>query len=61
LARDTNIQVILIEYIPKRRTEAQGDLNWPIPITINSLRWCTLMAAETNNRGGIDDAKARAI
>jgi hypothetical protein len=27
LARDTNIQVILIEYIPKRRTEAQGDLN----------------------------------
>ncbi|MFV8354721.1 RagB/SusD family nutrient uptake outer membrane protein [Flavobacterium sp. XS1P32] len=50
------------KYIPrKRRTEAQGDLNLTNPNNYRAIRYADvlLMAAEANNRGGIDDAKAR--
>lgn len=50
------------KYIPRtRRSESQGDLNLTNPNNYRAIRYADvlLMAAEANNRGGIDDTKAR--
>lgn len=50
------------KYIPRKRSAtAAGDLNLTNPNNYRAIRYADvlLMAAEANNRGGIDDAKAR--
>jgi hypothetical protein len=50
------------KYIPRTRSSnAQGDLNLTNPNNYRAIRYADvlLMAAEANNRGGIDDVKAR--
>ena len=50
------------KYIPRKRSEnAQNDLNLTNPNNYRAIRYSDvlLMAAEANNRGGINDAKAQ--
>ena len=50
------------KYIPRTRSSnAQGDLNLTNPNNYRAIRYADvlLMAAEANNRGGLDDVKAR--
>jgi tetratricopeptide (TPR) repeat protein len=50
------------KYLPRKRSEnAQNDLNLTNPNNYRAIRYADvlLMAAEANNRGGIDDAKAQ--
>jgi len=50
------------KYIPRTRSSSsQGDLNLTNPNNYRAIRYADvlLMAAEANNRGGIDDVKAR--
>ena len=49
------------KYIPRKRGDAPGDRNLTNPNNYRSIRYADvlLMAAESFNRGGIDDTKAR--
>jgi len=50
------------KYIPRKRSpEAQNDLNLTNPNNYRAIRYADvlLMAAEANNRGGLNDAKAQ--
>jgi starch-binding outer membrane protein, SusD/RagB family len=49
------------KYLPRTRVAPTGDANLTNPNNYRAIRYADvlLMAAEANNRGGIDDAKAR--